>query len=215
MKAQIALFQNHPACSRQCCNGMITALKNDFHISIFGVKDDLDQVLAGKHMVAFPGGIGDASLYHKFFRRRNVDKIVDFVQNGGKYLGICMGAYWAGKNYFDLLDNNIDAVQYIKRPDAEVKRPYSTTVNVNWLNQEHDMFFYDGCTYTGDTSKFTTISTYANGEPMAIMQHNLGLIGCHPESEANWYDKPYLRDRWHKGVHHELLRDFVVQLHKN
>lgn len=215
MKAQIALFQNHPACSRQCCNGMITSLKADFDITIFGVKDDLDQVLAGKDIVAFPGGIGDADLYYKFFRRRNVDRIVNFVANGGKYLGICMGAYWAGRNYFDLLDHGIDAVQYIKRPTADIKRPFSTTAQVNWLGQEHDMFFYDGCTYTGDATKYTTISSYANGEPMAIMQGNLGLIGCHPESEIIWYDKPYLKDRWHQGVHHELLRDFVVQLHDN
>ena len=36
-----------------------------------------------------------------------------------------------------------------------------------------------------DESKFQTIARYKNGDPMAIMQGNVGLIGCHPESEKH------------------------------
>jgi hypothetical protein len=74
------------------------------------------------------------------------------------------------------------------------------------------MFWYDGCTFTG-TGQYQTIATYANGDPMAIIQGNLGLIGCHPESEEFWYDSySWMRGRYHNGTHHQLLVDFIDQL---
>ena len=214
MKPQIALFQNHPECSRQCCNGIITALSADYDVQLFGVKSDLDQVLANCDIVAFPGGIGDADTYHRFFRRRNVDRIVNFVAAGGKYLGICMGAYWAGGHYFDLLEHGVDAVQYIKQPAAEIRRPYSTVAQVTWNGSQYNMFFYDGCAFTGDNTKFQTVASYANGDAMAIIQGNLGLIGCHPESTTEFYQEAYLKPHWHQGQHHVLLKNFVDQLIK-
>ena len=75
------------------------------------------------------------------------------------------------------------------------------------------MFFYDGCALVGDATKFQTIATYANGDAMAIRQNNIGLIGCHPESEQFWYDSySWMRGRYHRGVHHGLLLDFVNQM---
>jgi hypothetical protein len=47
---------------------------------------------------------------------------------------------------------------------------------------------------------------------MAIIQGNIGVIGCHPESLDYWYEKKYMRNRWHKGRHHELLLGFVDEL---
>jgi hypothetical protein len=44
---------------------------------------------------------------------------------------------------------------------------------------------------------------------MAIIQGQIALIGCHLESEANWYHKKTMQSHWHKGKHHELLRRFV------
>ena len=49
------------------------------------------------------------------------------------------------------------------------------------------MFFYDGCVFDGDQDRFHTVARYSNGDPMAIIQGNVGIIGCHPESEEFWY----------------------------
>jgi hypothetical protein len=76
------------------------------------------------------------------------------------------------------------------------------------------MFFYDGCTLVGDASKFTTIATYANGDAMAVIQNNIGLMGCHPEAEQCWYDSY----TWLHGKYiskHSLLLKFVNQLMNN
>ena len=164
-------------------------------------------------VIAFPGGIGDADRYHDFFRRRSANLIADFVEQGGHYLGICMGAYWAGSHYFDILDS-VDAVQYIKRPGADIRRSYGTVSNVTWLSQQETMYFYDGCALIGDETKFETVARYANGDPMAIIQNRVGIIGCHPESQKYWYEAPYkyINQYWHHGRHHSLLLDFVNRL---
>jgi len=85
---------------------------------------------------------------------------------------------------------------------------------VTWNGQQETMFFYDGCALVGDTTKFKTIATYANGDPMAIIQNRIGIIGCHPESQQYWYEKPrqYIKEYWHQGRHHNLLLKFVDEL---
>ena len=101
-----------------------------------------------------------------------------------------------------------------KRPTADVQRSYGTIAPVTWQGEKVNMFFYDGTTFLGDNTKFETVATYANGDPMAIIQGRLGLIGCHPESEEFWYQKPYeyIKSHWHSGYHHQLLLNFVNRL---
>lgn len=210
-KIPVALFNHHPECSIDCCNGMVEALSPYYKIDLF-TKDQFNKVILKEYTaVMFPGGIGDSHSHYNFFSRRQGNLLAEYIESGGKYLGICMGAYWAGPWYFDLLDN-VDVVQYIRRPNADVRRSFATTVNIDWVGQNHDMFFYDGCTYLGDKNTFQTISTYANGDPMAIIQGNVGLIGCHLESEHHWYNKKFLTAKWHNRLHHRLLLDFLDRL---
>ena len=206
----IALFINHPECSKDCCEGMIKALSNSYIITLFSFDECSTINLESYDMVAFPGGIGDASSYDRFFRRKIQNKVADYITNGGRYLGICMGAYWAGSYYFDILDE-VEPVQYIKRPTSDIKKSYGTVAPVLWNNNNENMFFYDGCAMIGNSDKFTTISTYANGDPMAIIQNRIGLIGCHLESQEYWYQKPwqYINKHWHQEKHHQLLLEFV------
>jgi hypothetical protein len=109
----------------------------------------------------------------------------------------------------------VDAVQYIKRPNADIRRSFSTVASIDWANSNHSMFFYDGCALIGNESKFETVARYANGDPMAIIQNRIGIIGCHPEAQEFWFDKPYLNKHWHEGKHHKILLDFVDRLTYN
>lgn len=208
---RISIFENHPECSVDCIDGMTQALQSGYEVDRFTLDDDIEEVLSGSDIVAFPGGIGDSDTHFDFFTRRYGNAIADFIDAGGFYLGICMGAYWAGSRYFDLLED-VDATQYIKREGATTRRSYGTTEGVLWNNKLEDMFFYDGCSLVGDETTFKTIARYVNNDPMAIIQGNIGVIGCHPESLDYWYEKKYMRNRWHKGRHHELLLGFVDEL---
>ena len=214
MKPTIALFTHHPECSQDCCDGIIKALSNDYNIRLFSKNDILDtNFFSDISLLVFPGGIGDSDSMYRFFSRRTGNKIAKYIEDGGRYLGICMGAYWADQWYFDLIDD-VRAVQYIKQPNADIRRSYGTVAPVVWNDTPIKMYFYDGCALIGDESKFKVIARYANGDPMAIIKGRVGLIGCHPESSQYWYEKPwqYLNEHWHNGEHHKLLLEFVNEL---
>ena len=206
----IALFVYDPKCSVQSCNGIINALGEHYKIKIFSKNEVEYNFFDNVDLIAVPGGIGHSESFHTLFKY-NVDSVRQFVESGGKYLGICMGAYWAGSHYFNMLDK-VDAVQYIKRPTTDTRRPHAKNIKINWLGNNTEMFFYDGCAFIGD-GKYITIATYSNGDPMAIIQKNIGLIGCHPESEQFWYDSySWLKGKYHNGEHHKLLLKFVDKL---
>ena len=211
---RLALFVRHPECSTDCAYSMVHALSAHYQIRIFEEKElDDDDFFDHLDVIAFPGGIGDSDTYPNFFTRRRANRIAEFISSGGHYLGICMGAYWAGSRYFDILDS-VEPTQYIKRPNADVRRSYGTVASVTWKNQNEKMYFYDGCALIGDETQFNTVARYANGDPMAIIQGRIGLIGCHPEAPLYWFEKPwgYINKHWNGGKHHELLLNFVNDL---
>lgn len=211
-KPTIAVFIHQPMCSIQSGNGIINSLKSHYNFKIFTKHELENSFFDNVDMLAFPGGFGNSDSYD-YLLRINGDPIKEFVDRGGKYLGICMGAYWAGSHYFNLLEG-VDAVQYYKRPTACTRRPHTKAMPVTWNGREDKMFFNDGCTFVGK-GNYETIATYSNGEPMAIIQNNLGLIGCHPESEEFWYDSyKKMEPHWHNSSHHKLLLGFVDQLMK-
>ena len=213
MNPTIALFLYDPKCSVQSGNGVIKALQGDYNFKIFSINPLEDNFFDDVDMIVVPGGFGDASTFDRAFKHTK-DRVKEFVHNGGKYLGICMGAYWAGRHYFDILDH-VDAVQYITRPKTDTRRPHAKNIKVIWNGHNTEMFFYDGCALVGH-GQYNTVATYSNGDSMAIIQKNIGLIGCHPESEAFWYDSyTWMTDKYHNGEHHKLLLSFVDKLMKS
>jgi glutamine amidotransferase-like uncharacterized protein len=213
MHPTIALFIHQPKCSVQSGNGIIKALSPHYRFKIFTKHELEDDFFDDVDIVAVPGGIGDSDTYNSLMKI-NEQRIRNFVASGGKYLGICMGAYWADTEYMGLL-NGVRAVQYIRQPKTETRRPHAKNIDVNWLGDPMNMYFYDGCALVGDETTFETIARYKNGDPMAIIQDNVGLIGCHPESEKHWYDSySWMRRYYHNDTHGKLLLDFVNYLYR-
>jgi hypothetical protein len=213
-KGCIALFVHQPKCSVQSGNGIIHALSPHYRFKIFTRHDVEDDFFDDVDIVCIPGGIGDSDSYG-FLMKELETKIQKFVLGGGKYLGICMGAYWADKYYFNFLCD-VRAEQYITRPGTDTRRPHAKNQSVLWKGQEDNMFFYDGCAFTGVGLGVSNVwAVYPNGDPMAIMQGRLGLIGCHPESEPHWYESwSWMKGKYHNGAHHKLLLEFVDELIK-
>ena len=210
MKPTIALFIHDPKCSVQSGNGIMQALGNNYNFKLFS-KNEVEDVFFDKvDMVAVPGGFGDADSYDTLFKN-NAQAVRGFVRQGGRYLGICMGAYWAGRHYLNILDS-VDAVQYLKRPGADTRRPHAKHMSITWRGQPDHMFWYDGCALVGDNTKFETVATYVNGDAMAIIQNRIGLIGCHPEADKFWYDGySWMRRHW-TGNRHAQLVEFANDL---
>ena len=194
----------------QSGNGIIQALQSHYNFKIFTRHELEPEFFDDVDCVAFPGGMGDSDA-HDWLFKVNGPVIRNYIARGGRYLGICMGAYWADLDYFNIL-HGVRAVQYIRRPGTDTRRPHAKAISVTWNGVPDRMYFYDGCALIGDETTFETVARYANGDPMAIIQNNVGLIGCHPESREFWYDKNYLKPHWHRGDHHQRLLDFVDRL---
>jgi glutamine amidotransferase-like uncharacterized protein len=210
MSCTIALFVQHPRCSVQSCNGVIKALGANYNYKLFTKHEIEDDYFNDVDLVCFPGGIGDADTYDHMFKYHE-SSVRQYIRNGGRFLGICMGAYWADKHFLDIMDG-VEAKQYIRRPNTCTKRYYSKAVECNWQGDTDRFFFYDGPAFIGDERNFETIARYTNGDPAAIIQGRIGLIGPHLEAEEYWYSKPYLHKHWHHRRHHKLLREFVNKL---
>lgn len=209
MKPTIALFLHQPKCSVQSGNGIIKALGDHYNFKIFTKHELEDDFFDNVDIVAFPGGLGDSDSFDSLLKN-NRNRIYDFIRNGGRYLGICMGAYWAGRDYFNIL-HNVDVEQYITRPNTDTRRPHAKNLKVDWLGEEKEMFFYDGCAF--GPGYYDIIAKYKNDDPMAIIQGRVGLIGCHPESEPHWYENySWMKGKYHNGAQHKLLLDFVNKL---
>jgi hypothetical protein len=206
----IALFVYDPKCSVQSNNGIIKALDGHYHFKLFSKNEVEDGFFNNVDAVVVPGGFGDADSYDSLFKY-NGRAVKKYIKSGGRYLGICMGAYWASSLYLNILDN-IEAVQYLKRPGTDTRRPHAKNMNITWRGDNMNMFWYDGCALIGDGNK-EVVATYSNGDAMAIMQNRIGLIGCHPESEQFWYDSySWMNGKYHNGTHHKLLLEFVNEL---
>jgi len=206
----IALFVQHPKCSVQSTNGVIKALGKDYNYKVFTKHETEDNFFDNVDLICFPGGVGDADSYDVCFKHHE-RSIRQYISNGGRYLGICMGAYWADRNYLDILES-VECKQYIRRPNTCTRRSYSKAVDCNWNGRQDKFFFYDGTAFIGDESRYEVVARYTNGDPAAIVQGKIGLIGPHLEAEEYWYDKPYLHKHWNNNQHHLLLKEFVNRL---
>jgi len=106
MKPTIALFLHQPKCSVQSGNGIIKALETHYNFKIFTRHELENDFFDNVDIVAFPGGLGDSDCFDYLFKD-NCNRISDFVHAVGRYLGICMCAFWAGNDFFNFLDIGI------------------------------------------------------------------------------------------------------------
>lgn len=203
---RIALFMHEPSCDAQCSNGVIESLESKYLFKLFGKNEMESSFFDDVDAVLFPGGIGDSDRFYSVAKVHK-ERIQEYIARGGRYIGICMGAYWADEYYFDILKET-RVEQYITQPGSDTRRPHPKAMPVTWQGEPMNMYFYDGCTFVGGEQE--VYASYATDYPMAIVQNRIGLIGCHPESQLYWYDRPkYLRGKWHDGYHNQLLLEFV------
>jgi glutamine amidotransferase-like uncharacterized protein len=123
--------------------------------------------------------------------RRHREEIRTFVRGGGRYLGICLGAYLAGATPgFALLPGDTD--QYIASRGTTVYSDVDTVVRVYWRGRERTLFFQDGPYFwirPGTDAK--VIATYPNGTIAAMVAGfgagRVAVVGPHPEADDDWY----------------------------
>jgi glutamine amidotransferase-like uncharacterized protein len=221
------VYVEHPAFSIDCADGVYEILKNaGFSVKLVGPNSyppvELSkEILSATDCLVVGGGLGDSDQYDDSFLLDKSNIIREYISNGGRYLGICMGAYIAGHYYLNILKSNTKATQYIKRKDSTLKKEQHDIVTVNWLGEEKNIYFDDGTAFVPRRGykriSGRIIAKYKNGDAAAIIQNYnkgmVGVIGPHPEAHKFWfYWQTRIRNRWKDCIHHDLLLDFIKKL---
>lgn len=147
--------------------------------------------LAGAALYVQPGGGDDVAQAYDDLGPEARAAISDYVSGGGRYLGICMGAFLAGSDPgLELLDP-ADTGGYIDLPNAAVRDDGDTLVTLDWDGRNVQAYFQDGSYVAGDLTGFDVVATYLDGPAVAAVGHSdkgvVGVIGTHPEAPLSWY----------------------------
>jgi glutamine amidotransferase-like uncharacterized protein len=162
-----------------------------------------DNGLTAFHALCVPGG--DMFAYGQDLSVNGKDNIRTFVYNGGGYIGICGGAYFAAEKVF-WRGNELPMTALALFPgtaegpiDAIMPYPNYTMCTVNIINHTHSitqldpdnetMLYYGGpALVPNDTANVTVLGNYAKGDMPAMVtseyhQGRVFLVGTHPEIE--------------------------------
>ena len=227
-KPIILVYTDHPMCSIDCADATCEVLSKPgiYDVAMIGpssfpyIEFNKENISKAKCLV-FPGGLGDADQFDENLINHK-QMVYDYVAEGGNYLGICQGAYFASKHYFDLL-GDITAEQHIKRPGASTRRCGPAMVPLKWRNTgPHQTYFHDGASFVvaegrEDNCYATIHAFYENGDAAALIQNlwqgRIGVIGPHPEAMRWWfYSQSQIHEGWKNPLQHDLLLDFVSHL---
>lgn len=134
-------------------------------------------------------------------------EIRDFVNNGGRYLGFCLGAFLAGNSPgFDLLPSGASTDAERKMDNSQVTGTEDTIIQVDWTfrtkvsafsrgetAKAQWIYFQDGAVINGlpDDGNHTILGRYSqNGNVAAsLTPYGKGWVavtGPHPEAPKDW-----------------------------
>jgi glutamine amidotransferase-like uncharacterized protein len=150
--------------------------------------------LARAALYVQPGG-GDDFIAAWKSVRTYTGPLREFIHNGGRYLGICMGGYLAGAGPgYNLLSGNCD--DYTQTRDAEVKNGSDAVISVRWSAPHGSairrIFYQDGPYFWLDRgARARVLARYTNGKIAAMVvpfgNGTVGVSGPHPEANRSWY----------------------------
>lgn len=218
--APLALVYRGPAGCAGCSSAVADLLEGNnpaFDVTFVGPDDEelTEELLATATVYAQPGGEGTVADAFAFVKSTG-GMIRDFVDGGGRYLGFCMGGYFAGFDPgFEMLPG--DSGQYIASEGADVTTEIDTVVPVLWGEESRSLYFQDGPYFELDDSEAgaaaEVLATYeATGAIAALVapygEGKLGVVGPHPEATEDWYTAESVSDP--DGVDTDLGRELVA-----
>ena len=133
-----------------------------------------------------PGASGnDTTAYAT--QKGDTTAIQNFVKNGGRYLGICMGCFLAEPDHYNIFPGDMEDY------DDKYGLSYnSTLLPITWGGQVRQMVFQDGCyiTVNPGATGVQVLAKFSTGEDAAVVapygQGKTCVSGPHPEAPASW-----------------------------
>ena len=189
------------------CDGCQTPFEDWFEsrgYQVVAVKpgQSTPATLAGAKIYIVPGG-EDVTSLDEGWTDSDRQAIRDYINNGGRYYGVCLGGYWAGRA--GTWAGTVPGFKALEIIPAEVvaQSPADKSdkvVNVSWEGMPRDVFFQDGpaFTITDPTQVLKVYATYDGQNQVAAFLSRFGrgkvaITGVHLEATKEWYDASHLK----------------------
>lgn len=193
---RVAIYRG-PAGCEGCSEAVARAFErtdSDFSIEFVGPGEETavgDVSLKVFDIYVQPGGGQDIPGAMEDLGNDGASAIRAFVEEGGKFLGLCMGAYLASASNLGLITDDLDSE--VGRPGFPVTTIADTSVAVIWDGEDDQVFFQDGPYFIAHAGEagYEQIALYQNGD-IAAARYAFGkgvvvLSGPHPEAEKEWF----------------------------
>ena len=211
-----ALVYSGPAGCDGCSEALGAVLTTaGFDVVIATVDEITADTLARTALYAQPGGGQDLLAARAAFPDDTWARLEQWVSSGGHYLGMCMGAYLAGRSLDD--DGVVPGLSLFPGDtDSEFPSDAAQIATVTWRGSPRAMYAQDPPQFIldDDAAGVVVEATFASGRPAALIAEHgagaAGLVGPHPEANDSWYDEDGLRDP--DGLDADLLVGFVNRL---
>lgn len=193
----VAIYRGPAGCD-DCSENVAKALQRldpNYHIDFVGADEPIDitpQTLARYDLYVQPGGGQDIPGALQSLGDARIDAIRHYVASGGRYLGLCMGAYLADDSNLGLIPQDLDSEA--GRPGFEVPGIADAAVQVTWDGKADHVFYQDGPYFpkADPAAPYTAIATYRNGDVAAARYtYEKGVVvlsGPHPEAGREWFE---------------------------
>lgn len=192
----VAIYRG-PAGCEGCSEAVGNALErmgDDYVIEFVGPDELIDVADVNKQtfdIYVQPGGGQDIPAAMENINDDGALAIRNFVASGGKYLGLCMGAYLASASNLGLITDDLESE--VGREGFPVTTISDASVAVTWNGEKDQVFFQDGPYFFSHDGElgFHEIAIYENGDTAAA-RYTFGdgvvvLSGPHPEAEIEWF----------------------------
>ncbi len=145
-------------------------------------------------VIYFPGGW--AGYYSRDIGKNGAKNIINFIQNGGRYLGVCAGAYfgakniiWKGVKYKGILKLYDSAIGPL---DDIAPWPKIGIAKIKFTKGNTKKMYYLGGPYFKLKVKYSPLAFYSKNR-LAAVTFNFGkgkvyILGFHPEMIAENYN---------------------------
>ena len=163
-----------------------------------------------------PGGSDDVAETLDALSSAQIDALRRFVSRGGRYLGICAGAYLAARYTSKAEGRPAFGLVPIDEMPAEVETAAPSLVAIHWGTQRR-MVYNQSSPHMGTRAPggVRVLARYVSTHRIAALAGRFGrgkvvLIGPHLEADESWYADDGLSLRY--GLNRDLFRTVMKLL---
>jgi glutamine amidotransferase-like uncharacterized protein len=217
--AEYALIYNGPVAAEDCPEAA-AAVARETGLSVRFVSDlnKLPGLLKRAEVFIIGGTDDDLDPLIADFTPAAKQAVQEYVRRGGRYLGICGGAYLAGTGY---RENG----RYVPLLDLIPAEPHEFEAGnyaeqilpIRWMGATYPMYFQGGPAFELTApARVRIIAKYADGQVAALVspygRGKVAVIGPHPEADSSWADHLPRAEHWTSTRHLlvQLLRQMLA-----